>query len=295
MIELPGHLSYSQVTTMLKCPHQWYLQRGLSVPQQPAWALVGGTAVHETTEIADLAALEGPRPDNLRDIFNDCLERETESQIKRWDGRYTRADFRASGRASKMWPNKEDEAWWRANGPAFAAAWVNFLDRSPNSIYMTGDGVPAIEWELEVTLGGMPVKVVIDRVLAGPHGLVIVDIKSGAQLPKDSMQLAIYRQAILENLGLDIRWGQFYDARKGLTTPAYDLSAWSQENLDYVFRSVRTMQEANIFPAAPNNNCASCPVRDYCLTMGGSKAHEVPQPWSGSDSMCNSTSEHTEE
>jgi hypothetical protein len=60
---------------------------------------------------------------------------------------------------------------------------------------------------------------------------------------------------------------------------AYDLSGWTKARLDFEFGGVRKIQELGLYIANPNNMCGSCGVRDYCLTMGGSRAHEVPQPW----------------
>lgn len=56
----PPHRSYSSFTTWQSCGKQWQLQRELSVPEVPAWYLVGGSAVHSATEAYDKARLEEP-------------------------------------------------------------------------------------------------------------------------------------------------------------------------------------------------------------------------------------------
>ena len=261
---------------MLKCGEQWRLQRGLKLPQKPAWALVGGSAVHAATEELDKLDL---RPDNYRDIFNAHFDVCIQEELDRYGGEWTTADFRASGRASTAWPNKEDEKWWRANGPTFVGNWMIYRDRTGKDFYRDEAGEPAIELEATVQLGGLPVKVIIDRLFTGPYGMVLVDIKSGAQMPKDSMQLGIYAEALDQTYGYKVKYGQFFDARKGVTSATYDLSAWTKPRLDYVFASVRKIQTEQIFLPNPSNMCSACPVRDYCLTMGGSLAHTVPQPW----------------
>lgn len=267
---------------MLKCGEQWRLSRGLHLPERPQWALVGGSAVHAATE--ELDALD-VLPDNFRDIFNAHFDVCIKEQLDRYDGKWTTEDFRASGRASKQWPDKENDAWWRANGPTFVGNWVNYRRQTSMELWYDEDGRGAIEWEATVTLGGLPVKVVIDRLFTGPHGLTLMDIKSGSTLPKDSMQLGIYGLALKQDKGMDVRYGQFFDARKGQTTPPADLNLWTQERLDYVFRSVRAMQEQGIFLANPSNMCSACGVKDYCLTMGGSLAHTVPPAWSDTDNV----------
>jgi ATP-dependent helicase/DNAse subunit B len=47
---IPTHRSYSQLTTFLKCAHQWYLSKVAQVPEQPAVYLVAGNAVHSMIE-----------------------------------------------------------------------------------------------------------------------------------------------------------------------------------------------------------------------------------------------------
>lgn len=269
---------------MLKCAHQWYLQRGLGLPQRPGWATVGGSAVHAATEELDK---EGLDPDNYRDIFNAHFDLCIAEEVRRYDGEYPPDTWRASGRASKDWPNKEDERWWRANGPVFVGNWMNFRRQTSLELYRMDDGSEAIELEAEVEFGGLPCKVIIDRLFVGRHGLSLVDIKSGSTLPKDDLQLAIYSHALRTTYGYEVRWGSYFDARKAMLTPSYDLSVekWPKDRIDFIFKSVRSMQEQGLFLANPSNMCSACTVKDYCLTMGGSQAHTVPQPWSPTDNV----------
>lgn len=51
--ELPAHISYSALTTYLDCGWKYYLTRIVQVDEQPAWYLVGGSAVHAATEAYD--------------------------------------------------------------------------------------------------------------------------------------------------------------------------------------------------------------------------------------------------
>jgi hypothetical protein len=155
---------------------------------------------------------------------------------------------------------------------------VNWRSQTPLTIYAHNDE-PAIELEIEMELADTPLKVVIDRLMVGSYGVVVVDIKSGAFTPKSERQLAVYAEALRQDMGIHPRWGQYFDARKGCTSVAYDLSGWTKARLDFEFGGVRKIQELGLYIANPNNMCGSCGVRDYCLTMGGSRAHEVPQPW----------------
>jgi len=188
-VPLPAHLSYSQVTSMLHCGESWRLSRGLHMPEAPAWALVGGSAVHKASEEFDWDQDTNPHT-LFEHAFEDCIQ----AEIDKAPADFTDpATWRASGRRSKAFPDKENEAFWRANGPTFVANWINWRANSPLEIWRDDAGKMAVELEATVELAGFPVKVFIDRVMVGPSGLVIVDLKSGANMPKDGMQLAHLR------------------------------------------------------------------------------------------------------
>lgn len=53
--DLPDYVSYSALTTWSDCGWKYILTRSLKVPEQPSFWLAGGSAVHEATEISDLA------------------------------------------------------------------------------------------------------------------------------------------------------------------------------------------------------------------------------------------------
>lgn len=283
-IVLPSHMSYSQVSTMLHCGEQYRLSRALHLPEAPAWALVGGSAVHQASEVYDFALLDGVVPDYdptdpkalFAAAFDECVAKEVS---KAPDEYADTATWKASGRASKAFPNKEDESFWRANGPTFVGNWINWRNNNSAEVWRDDEGKLAVELEATVEIAGMPVKVYIDRVMKSSAGLVIVDLKSGAQTPKDGLQLAVYKLAVFSEYGLDVPWGQYWNARDGQASVAHDLSQYPQERLDYVFGGVRKMQEQNIFIPHVTNMCSSCGVRRFCRAYGGELSGEVEQAW----------------
>lgn len=56
-----GYISYSQFTTWLQCGEKWRLTKILKVEEDPAWWLIGGTAVHVATEAIDRVLAEEGR------------------------------------------------------------------------------------------------------------------------------------------------------------------------------------------------------------------------------------------
>lgn len=274
-----SHLSYSQVNGFLHCGHQYYLERVRQVPARPSWAAVGGKAVHAMTEAHDLISL-GQGDELVTLTFEEALEDSIAEESLR--SGYAEEDFRASGRASKAYPNKEDKSWWLEHGPQMVERWATWRQVSPWEIWMDGE-TPAIELEVNAEFGGVPVKAYIDRIMVhtGTGELAVVDIKSGT-LPAGAMQLGQYSAAVLRChiVPSKPQYGFFWDARSGSTSQVYDLDVWTPEFFDYAFKGVaerRTKQD--LYLPKITNMCVSCGVRDFCRYIGGERAGEVPAPW----------------
>lgn len=179
--------------------------------------------------------------------------------------------WRAGGRVSKKYPNKEDKTWWLAEGPTMVHNWYNFRMTNPNlDIWHTPEGIPAIELAIDVTLpGGVILKSHIDRVMVdvNTNETIIVDLKTG-QPPKSGLQLAVYRLAIQEQFGTSPRYGSYWMARTGTLDTVYDLEQYSLDMVARWLRDVRKAIDLGIFIPNTNNWCSSCGVKNYCYTQG---------------------------
>ena len=279
-VTLPDRSSYSQISTMIRCGMQFYLERLVRVPARPNWAMAGGSAVHAATEVWDRGLLGHGDADagvrRVNTLFHNAFDDEIAEREER--SGFPRAEWRTTGRASKDYPNKRDERWWRDNGPAMVKRWATWRLNSPWEIADLG-GELGIELAITATIGGLEVRMVIDRVLEHQGQFLIVDLKSGDRAPDDGTQLGVYAEGVEQQYGLRPNWGQFWMAKDGGTTPTEDLTAYSRERLDHAFASVRKMQEAGAFLPHVTSMCSSCGVRDYCLAVGGEKAGTVPSPW----------------
>lgn len=279
-VTLPPYSSFSQASTTLKCGNQFYLERLLKLPRRPMWAGVGGTAVHEATEEWDLNVLTWGEwlesADELKGLFNRHLDEAIASELKYTE--FEPAEWYASGRASKEYPNKHDEKWWRDNGPAMLARWANWRMQSPWEL-ATIDGKPAIEIPFEVTMAGVPIKAIADRVFEHNGACLVVDIKSGMHAPDDATQLATYALGIEDQYGVRSDWATFWMARTGSTTAIHSMAKWTRERLEHFYRSTRNTQKMGLLLPKPSNMCSACGVRDYCYAQDGTQADTVPQPW----------------
>ena len=74
--------------------------------------------------------------------------------------------WKAGGRPTKKYPNKEDKSWWLAEGPTMVHNYYNWRQNNPNlDIWYAPDNTPAIELGIMVNLpGNVTLKSYIDRV-----------------------------------------------------------------------------------------------------------------------------------
>jgi CRISPR/Cas system-associated exonuclease Cas4 (RecB family) len=132
----------------------------------------------------------------------------------------------------------------------------------------------AVEIPFEVEMGGVLVKGYIDQVIEFRDGEIRPrDLKTGNKLPESEFQLAVYRLALLEVLGILPRYGDYYMAKNTAPTKPYDLSIWTPELVGEMFRDMDRAVEAEIFLPNKGDDCRICLVREFCK-LGGTRAHE---------------------
>jgi putative RecB family exonuclease len=179
--------------------------------------------------------------------------------------------FRAGGRVSKKYPNKEDASWWKAKGPEFIHNWYNFRMTNPHlDIWTAPDGTPAIELQVAAKIpGDVILKGYIDRVMVDTNTgkTIIIDLKTG-QAPKSGLQLAIYRLAMLEQYGEAPEYGSYWMARTGVLDTIYELEDYSPKMVARWLRDAKKSIDMNIFIPNTNNWCDYCEVKDMCYTRG---------------------------
>lgn len=281
----PMKLSHSQLNGWATCGHRYYLERVARVPQVPAWNLIGGSAVHEATEQWDKQRLGVALPVyDFEEIFA-RLTADAEDDSGR-----DRSTFRATGRASKEWPEKENDAWWLHHGPAMVERWKTFVNNVPWDIWIMPDGTPAVELGFEFGLdpddSGEPrvsLRGFIDRVFIDRQGnLIVVDLKTGASKQMSTRQLGTYRVGLQQVYRVDALDGAFWDARAGVAYPA-PLNEYTWERLSWQYSRVRVARELNIFIPNPSNLCSSCSVQEWCYEKNPDANAAVRPPWVSPD------------
>jgi hypothetical protein len=93
--------------------------------------------------------------------------------------------------------------------------------------------------------------------------LMVRDLKTGAE-PVWPVQLGVYRLAMLDSLGIDIQWGDYYLAKTGGSSTPVDLrKRFSYDFVGQLFKSLDTGIKEEIFLPNPGN-CFTCGVKSSC-------------------------------
>lgn len=252
-----GSLSYSSLDSLLTCGEKYRLIKVVGVKEQDAWYLLGGSAVHEATELLDKGEEEDP--------------------IRAWDIAWTkqlqtvedRNNVRAAGRATKANPNKEDQGWWEANGPLQVQNYLEWRIARQQA----GWELLHTEVAFNVTLGDTPVRGYIDRVFVTDAGeVVVVDLKTGSRAPASTVQLGVYRQGLKIQHGLDVHLGAYLmtrQAEKAHMPPLHGLTHYTDEMLGRWFDKAKGIIEQDLLVPHVGPLCGSCTVAPHCEAVGG--------------------------
>lgn len=262
----PPHVSFSQIDNWSKCGEAFRLEKVERVPSKPAWWFPGGSAVHTATEWYDKGQA-GDR--DAAELWADAFKLEVDKVAAGTD--VPQEKWRAGGRASKDYPNKNDGAWWNDHGPAMVQGWIDFRNTTAWKLL-------EVEVEVNGTLGGAPVKAYIDRVFATPEGeLAVVDLKAGSRAPESTYQLGWYADQYEQIFGQRPSVGAFWMARQNKMTEPESLHNWTRARLDRWVGKFMVAREHEIYIPKVSSSCRTCGVNDYCAAVGGSKAHEVEE------------------
>lgn len=260
-----AHLSASQLSSFTGCGHRFYLERVVPPedrePPMPAWALIGGRAIHRTFDDVVVEGLKG-NPRLAAALFRAHFAEEIIDQL---EVEPDMSKWRASGRKSKAWPDKENRAWWEEAGRSQSEKFATIYDSPflPGRV-IVDNGVALVEVGFTVDIGPNPIKGWIDAVMEMPDGAIIPrDYKSGAK-PSDGNQLATYAHAMHELYGVLPETGEYLMTRT-MTPVAWDLAPLTREVVGNEYEMLARAKEHGIYLPRPSSFCVACGVKRACI------------------------------
>lgn len=180
-------------------------------------------------------------------------------------------EWRAGGRASKEWPNKENTDWWAVNGPKMLQSFVDWWQANTNwAVWQTPLRQIGVELELATEFNNIPVRGFADLVCYDQDGILsVVDFKTGSSTPHSGMQLGLYATMIETLYGVRPRRGYFYSARKAMMIPMPDMDRWTRPVFEHLFSKFAQAVDAEIFLPNIGMSCSTCSVSHACFAYSG--------------------------
>jgi hypothetical protein len=182
--------------------------------------------------------------------------------------------WKAGGRATKKFPNKEDKTWWMSEGPTMVHNYYNWRMQNPNlEVWRAPDGTPGIELDMNVTIvGNVIVKGKIDRVFQDKNTgqLIIVDLKTGKP-PASGLQLAVYRLALDAQFGVSPDYGAYWMARGGTLDKVWNLNEYPIKMVSRWLRDTKKAIDMGVFIPHTGILCDYCGVRKHCYAFGNNE------------------------
>lgn len=205
---------------------------------------------------------------SANELWLEAWERLTSRQIE--NSKQDPSQWRAGGRVTKDFPNKEDGDWWSRHGAGMVQSWIDWREQPHGlQLWVTPEGIPAIELSLNVDFDGVPVKMALDRVMVSQSGdLIVVDLKTGATTPSSDFQLGMYAVGMERTFGIRPKYGTYWAARKGATTELIDLDKWTYERAGGIVKMFDKARREGIF--VPNfDHCKMCNFTNVCKYQDG--------------------------
>ncbi|MEU1881937.1 PD-(D/E)XK nuclease family protein [Streptosporangium sp. NPDC020072] len=252
--------SVSQLKSYVTCPEAFRLRRVARVPTQPAAWTVQGIAVHAAIEAYE-KSWRTISVAEAEDVFEQVWVRGVAEALEREPD----LDAWMTGGKKKTEKDIEDR---HLAGAGQVRTYVEYVATDPLRVWTLPDtGEPASEVEFLITLGNVDVRGFIDLILVDPQTgqLKVRDIKTGSKRPSDAIQLAVYRQAVMDCFGVDVRWGDYWMAKDGRPMPPEPLAKFTREWLIREFRMMDDAESRGDYPSNPGDHCRICDVAAHCL------------------------------
>lgn len=252
--------SVSQLKTYTRCSEAYFLERMVKphLPETPAAWTALGSAFHK--------AYEGWELSNRTGSLGDVFEAEFPLEIERLKER--QPDLTEWQKRPRVHTVERDIELYGELGRKQAEAYEAHCAEAGWSLFELPNGLPALEVSFELDLEGVPVRGTIDSILEWPDGRVTVrDLKTG-NVDEDNRQLGLYRHVAIDQFGLDLRWGEYWYTKRGVSGGWVDLTRYTKQYLAGAYAALDRGISNRVFLARPGSHCGMCGVKPYCPELG---------------------------
>lgn len=257
--------SFSQLQTYSQCGEKYRLVTLAQErpPRQPAAWLVHGNAYHNAANRWH----ETGESQSLEALYHEEWAKELELQLEK------QPDLNLWVKTPRVNKTEQDLKLRKEAGLQQIRAYVTRFQTEGWTVYADDDGLYS-EIDFDVQFGPYKVRGFLDQVRQGPQFLELVDLKTGSEKGTDKRQLGLYRAAIKQAYGLDIKWGRFFYSKldsvpksgdkMGRYSAYYDLSAYDEDYWEQEFGMMWKGIQNGVFLPNPGDNCGMCDAINLC-------------------------------
>jgi putative RecB family exonuclease len=252
-LALPSSLSPSRLSSFTSCGLQFRFSAIDRLPEPPTVPATRGTLVHAALE--ELFTL--PAEQRVPDAADACLDAAVErvSTDPDWTG---------------LGLDQDGEARMRAEAADLVSRYFRLED--PRTVHPVG-----LELKLEVEVGGVRLRGIIDRLDLVDGDLVVTDYKTG-RAPGDGYARQRMTGVHLYSLMCERWFGRrpvrvqllhLAEPVKIVAEPSEQSARGLSRRLEAVWRAVETACEREDFRPRPSVRCDWCAFKAWCPAFGG--------------------------
>jgi DNA helicase-2/ATP-dependent DNA helicase PcrA len=241
---LPSRFSFSQIQAFKTCPYQYFLahieRMSKLMKGRPVFSY--GKTIHNTLEKFMRLSSDSELS------FDDLIKIYEEEWINDW--------FEDEDQKSKYFKTGKEQ---------LKTFYEDFIKEGKELLSI--DGLPALEKEFTLKLGGESFIGKIDRIDLSGEGVEIVDYKTGGAKEKlskdDKVQLILYQIAAEEVLGLEVNKLTFYFFENGTKLSFLGGEEDKEFLKEEIINIINKIKEGE-FKATPGWHCQFCDFRNIC-------------------------------
>jgi putative RecB family exonuclease len=258
-LALPSSLSPSRLSSFTSCGLQFRFSAIDRLPEPPSIAATRGTLVHAALE--ELFTL--PAPERVPAAASACLD--TAVERLRTDPDWTGLGLDPAG-----------EAHLRDEAAALVTKYFRLED--PTTVHPVG-----LELKLEVEVGGVRLRGIIDRLDLVDGELVVTDYKTG-RAPGDAWARQRMTGVHVYSLMCERWFGRrpvrvqllhLAEPVKIVAEPSEQSTRGLARRLEAVWHAVETACEREDFRPRPSPRCDWCAFQQWCPAFGGDPSQAV--------------------
>lgn len=262
------HRSFSQLKLYTACSERFRLKKMVRprLPEQPAAWNALGNAIHDAYYNWEYSG----RHESLPELFGVAYGNAIADQIAK------QPDLNSWQRTPRVKTTEQDIKLRGDAGHEQAVKLEKTCLAAPWRVWeLPETGLPALELEFTVELGGVTVVGAIDRVLEWENGQVTPeDFKTGNKKNTvgDNRQLGLYGYVVQHYFDVDCSRARYWYTKLNEAGQWVNLDRYTEKYLGDQFRVLDDAIGKRIFLPNPGEQCDFCEVQKWCSEKGSEKA-----------------------